>query len=253
MTLHPWSSSSRQQRQSESVETQAGRTGQYEKMAEFSADCRSEEAAVLDGVLLCCPYTNALVRRVEAAAADRFPGVQAILSSSNPEANPLWPFTAGIKTRLFDPHCRIAGERVAAVAATSLTKAMMAASLLEIEYEILSGGKIDENAAFSDLSLGGNPAEGRGWPVSPCLAKWERDSLTVCGPVPDAEDLRATLAEVLEMLPARIRIQVSPRLVGNGPVLDRKDAAIAALLARRTGRPVRLLRAFFSGMGRSLH
>ncbi len=193
--------------------------------------CFTDEAGLLQGVILCCPHPNALVRRVDDSAVDRIREVRAVLSSSTPEANPFWPAGEGIKTRLFDPHCRRPGERVAAIAATELSIALAAARGLRIEYDILPG----ENSCAAEKG-----ALMVKWPAPPYFAEWRGEELNLWGPVLEEERLRATIAEVLEIPPSLIRILGIPEFLAIDQPHEPKDAIIAALLARATGRPVRM-------------
>ena len=47
---------------------------------------------MLSGAVLRSPYPNAVVKRVDARAAEQMPGVRAILTGSSPEADLWWSY-----------------------------------------------------------------------------------------------------------------------------------------------------------------
>ena len=74
---------------------------------------------MLHAVILRCPHAHAQVRKVDASGALKLPGVAAVLTGEDPATTIPWydETDKGVQSRLFDPHCRYAGEEVAAVAA----------------------------------------------------------------------------------------------------------------------------------------
>ncbi len=91
--------------------------------------------------ILRCPHAHAFVRKVEVARARTLPGVCAVLTNADPEASVILPYASWVEggppMRLFDPHCRYAGEEVTAVAAESPHAAWDAVRAIEVEYEEL--------------------------------------------------------------------------------------------------------------------
>jgi xanthine dehydrogenase YagR molybdenum-binding subunit len=73
------------------------------------------------------------VKRVDVSKAAALPGVLGVLTADNA---PKLPWYAG-KSFLFDPHVRLVGDEVAAVAAINERVAEDALSLIDVEYEIL--------------------------------------------------------------------------------------------------------------------
>src|ERR1035438_9270154 len=94
---------------------------------------------MLHAATLRCPHGNAMVQKVDFAEARRMPGVRAILSNADPEANISWyGMQAGRPvSRLFDPHCRHEGEEVAVVAAETLNQAWDAVRAIQVQYQTL--------------------------------------------------------------------------------------------------------------------
>jgi len=100
---------------------------------------------MLHAKILRSPYAHALVRSINTEKAKRLPGVKAVITHKD-IADRLLLRVPGIhftnKTRLQDSHAleqevRYVGDRVAAVAATSLEIAEEALGLIEVEYKEL--------------------------------------------------------------------------------------------------------------------
>jgi len=102
-------------------------------------------------VFVRSPHAHARIRSIDASAAERAPGVLAVLTASDAEADglkSLRPYVeANVQTGepfIFDEQpllaadkVRFAGETVAMVVADTLAQALDAAELVEIEYEPL--------------------------------------------------------------------------------------------------------------------
>jgi hypothetical protein len=84
--------------------------------ATFAADVILPD--MLHGATLRCPHAHARVKKLDVSAAEKMPGVHAMITDQTPGAEiPWYGGRAGSPSRLFDPHCRFEGEEVAAVAA----------------------------------------------------------------------------------------------------------------------------------------
>jgi CO/xanthine dehydrogenase Mo-binding subunit len=102
---------------------------------------------MLHAKILRSPYAHALVKGINTEKAGKLPGVKAVITCKDKEiADRLLLRIIGVhrtrKTRLQDSHAleeevRYVGDRVAAVAATSLEIAEEALGLIEVEYEQL--------------------------------------------------------------------------------------------------------------------
>ena len=81
---------------------------------------------------------HAVVKKVDLARALTMPGVVAVLSGDDKDAALPWYDEAdkGAQSRLFDPHCRYAGEEVAAVAAETPYQAADALRQVAVEYDV---------------------------------------------------------------------------------------------------------------------
>jgi xanthine dehydrogenase YagR molybdenum-binding subunit len=61
---------------------------------------------MLYGAILRCPHPHARVKKVDTGAAAGMPGVRAVISGSEPEADLQWPWAKDAVAKLFDPLCR---------------------------------------------------------------------------------------------------------------------------------------------------
>ena len=92
---------------------------------------------MLYGAILRSPYPNARVKKVDTTEAEKMEGVRAVISAATGEAGVYWPYTREKKVKLFDPECRYEGETIAAVAAESPYQAWDAIRAIKVDYEIL--------------------------------------------------------------------------------------------------------------------
>jgi len=223
-----------------------------------------------------CPHAHARVRKVDTRRAETMPGVQAVLTGDSPGAK--LPFYFGEKgplSWLFDPHCRFEGEEVAAVAAETQAQAEAAARAIEVDYEELPFVVDMERALKPDAPAvheGGNRAGepdryqrgdvARGFAEAeavvemtfrtPCaihtpmethgsVARWEGDRLTIWDTNQGVFDLRSAYAQFFQLPLSQVRVASAYMGGGFGSKLEPgKYTLAAALLARQTGRPVKL-------------
>jgi len=234
--------------------------------------------AMLYGAVLRCPHAHARVKGIDTRAAEKMPGVRAVITGETPGAGVDWAYTtpvATVKTKLFDPHCRHEGEEVAAVAAETPYQAGDAVKEIKVEYEVLpfvvdpkkaleaqapalyeGGNRVGKTQIYErgDVARGfaeadvvleetyhtacelHTPIESHG-----CVARWDGPRLTVWEPTQGVFEVQAGIAQVLGLPLANVR--VIGHYVG-GAFGSRLTAGkydiIAALLARKTGRPVKL-------------
>ena len=230
---------------------------------------------MLHGAILGCPHPHARVRHVDTNAASKMPGVRAVISAATPEADRLWKKDAAGEARLFDPQCRFEGEAVAAVAAETPYQARDAINAIRVDYDVLPF-VADERRA---LQTGSPPVHPKGnlsktdtyergdvtkgfaaadvvleesyrtecelhTPLEPhgCVANWEGNSLTVWESSQGVYAVQSKVAEVLKLPMARVRVIGHYMGGGFGSKLEAgKYTVIAALLARQSARPVKLL------------
>ena len=98
---------------------------------------------LLVGKILSSPHAHAIIKKINISAAEKLPGVHAVLYHKNvprvahTTAGQGFPEPSPYDTFMFDKKVRYVGDRVAAVAAESEEIAKKALSLIEVEYKIL--------------------------------------------------------------------------------------------------------------------
>jgi CO/xanthine dehydrogenase Mo-binding subunit len=230
---------------------------------------------MLYGAILRSPYPKARVKKVDRADAEKMKGVRAVISASTPEADLYWPYTKDKKAKLFDPLCLYEGETIAAVAAETPYQAWDAVRAIKVDYEILPF-VVDERKALEPGAPSVHPEGNRVKPVEVyergdvakgfaeadvvleesfrtecelhtpmeshgCVARWDRDKLTIWESTQGVYPVQARVAEVLGMPLSKVRVIGHYMGGGFGSKLQAdKSTIIAALLARKTGRPVKL-------------
>jgi CO/xanthine dehydrogenase Mo-binding subunit len=237
---------------------------------------------MLFGAVLRCPHAHANVKHVDTSKAREMPGVRAVLTDADAEAQIGWfsrPGAPGTPaapiSRLFDPHCRYEGEEVAAVAAETPQQAWDAIRAIQVEYETLPTVSELESAlkpGAPPVQEGGNrmgaPRETRRGDVAQGFAaadvvleetyrtscdihtcmeahgsvvQWDGDRLTVWDTNQGPFAIQAAIAGTLRMPLSKVRVISSYMGGGFGSKLNLgKYTAIAAVIARKTGRPVRI-------------
>lgn len=226
------------------------------------------------GAILGSPHANARVRSINASKAESVPGVYAVIGHHTPAANLDWSYASGHQGKLFNPHCRFEGDAVAAVAADSPYRAADALRAIEVDYETLpfvsdelaaleskappvhgaSNRRKHDSYARGDIAKGFAEAElvleeryrtasELHTPLEPhgCVARWDGDQLTVWESTQGVYAIQSQVAEALGLPLSRVR--VIGRYVGGGfgsKLKTDKYSIIAALLARRCNRPVKL-------------
>lgn len=235
---------------------------------------------MLYGAILRCPHPHARVKRVDAEKAGQMTGVHAVLTASSAGADidwPYrmnWPYQARQNSKLFDPHCRFEGEAVAAVAAATPYQAHDAVRAITVDYEVLPA-IVDERRALDSgaakIHTGGNRAGKavyeRGnvehgfkeadvvltqdfrtacelhtpMELHGCVASWDGDSLTIWESTQGVYAIQSRVAEILGLPLSKVRVIGHYMGGGFGSKLQPgKYTIIAALLARQSGRPVKM-------------
>jgi xanthine dehydrogenase YagR molybdenum-binding subunit len=230
---------------------------------------------MLYGAILRSPYPKARVKRVETRDAENMKGVHTIISASTREADLYWPYAKDKKAKLFDPLCLYEGETIAAVAAETSYEAWDAVQAIKVDYEVMpfvaderksldpgapkvhpegnrvrpieiyERGDVTKGFAEAEVVLEQSyrtecelhtPMEAHG-----CVARWDRDKLTIWESTQGVYPVQARVAEVLNMPLSKVRVIGHYMGGGFGSKLQAdKSTIIAALLAKKTGRPVKL-------------
>ena len=229
---------------------------------------------MLHGAILRCPHPHARIRRVETSAAAKLPGVRVIISSNTPEADLVWKKDPVGDMRLFEPVCRYEGDAVAAVAAETPYQAWDAVNAIQVDYEVLpfvaderraleSGAPAVHpkgNVSKTETYQRGDVAQGFAaadvvleetyrtecelhTPLEPhgCVASWDGRSLTIWESSQGVYAIQSRVAEILKLPLARVRVIGHYMGGGFGSKLEPgKYTIIAAIMAKLSGRPVRL-------------
>jgi xanthine dehydrogenase YagR molybdenum-binding subunit len=229
---------------------------------------------MLYAAILRCPHANAVVKSVDTKEAEKMTGIRAVLSNANKEADVQWPWSPEVKTRLFDPECRFEGEVVAAVAAETPYQAWDAVRAIKVRYEILpfvSDERQSLDAGAAQVHATGNKVKtdtydrgdvARGFAEADvvleqtyrtgceihtpmelhgCVAKWDGESLTIWESTQGVFAVQARVAEVLQLPLSKVRVIGHYMGGGFGSKLQAdKSTIIAALLAKKTARPVKM-------------
>ena len=234
---------------------------------------------MLYGAILRCPYGNAKVRRVDTRAAERMPGVHAVIYGGHPVTRMYHTYGTWAdpeaQRELFPEQCRYEGEAVAAVAAETPYQACDALRAIKVDYEVLPfvvdelealkpGAPVvwgSSNKRTTDVYERGDLAKGfadadvvveESYKVScffhntpetsGCLASWDGDSLNVwTGTQGVFSPLQAELSTALGLPKSKCR--VSGKYTGGGfggKGQTWQPHIIAPLLAKVAGRPVKI-------------
>jgi len=230
-------------------------------------------ARMLYGRILRCPHPHARIKHINTSRAERFAGVRAVLCYKNAPQIP-W---RGSQTFLFDTTLRYAGDEVAVVVADDEEIAEDALELIEIEYEVLPFVLDPEEALKPDapqIHPNGNLLNGkpeiyeRGdiekglkeadvivedtyktqvalhncMETHGSVAVWDGDSLTIWDSTQHIFGVRQGVATALGIPLHKVR--VIKKYMGGGfgsKNSTGKYTVMAALLARQTGRPVKIM------------
>ncbi|MBI4317914.1 MAG: xanthine dehydrogenase family protein molybdopterin-binding subunit [Chloroflexi bacterium] len=239
--------------------------------ATYSADVH------LPGTLHCRvlrgPHSHAEIESIDLAAAASFPGVRAVLAHTN-APNIRWFGNS----YLFDRVVRYEGDEVAALAADEEDIAEEALDLIQVRFRqlpfvvdaeqairegapqvheggnVLGGpegdvyerGNVGDGFARSDLVLEERyetqAAVHNSLEPHCCVARWDGDELTIWDSTQHVYGVRDQIAETLGLPLNKVRVICEYMGGGFGSKQGAgKHEVIAALLAKMTGRPVKLM------------
>lgn len=227
------------------------------------------------GAILRCPHPHAAVKSVDVSTAEGLPGVRAILTAASPEAQKASWAEGEKKSALFPEVCRFEGEAVAAVAADTPYQAHDALAAIRVEYEsrpfvaderdalaagapavheggnrvsprqVSERGDVAAGFAEADVVLTETyrteceihtPMELHG-----SVANWDGRDLTIHDSTQGVFAVQSQVAAALSLPLSRVR--VIGHYVGGGfgsKLKAGKYTVIAALLAKKAARPVKL-------------
>lgn len=240
--------------------------------ARFAGDLRA--AAQLYAKAVRSPYAHAVIRRIDMEPARAIPGVELMLTATDiPGQNRVGMTGAKDQRVLADGKVRFLGEAVVIVAAVSEELAEQAAKAVTVTYEELEVVETPERALEAGAPMvgdkgnlcvhkkvvRGNVEEGlreaeivihgeyRCAPVEHAYIEPEavfvepyKDGLLVWSATKSVHLDRAEIARVLAWPVERIHV-VAPVIGGSfGGKSDLAQVVVAALVAARTGKPVRM-------------
>ncbi len=230
---------------------------------------------MLYGAILRCPHPHTVVKGVDTSEAEKMPGVRTVISAFTPDDRATQPHSELIHTTLFSTRCRYEGETVAAVAAETPYQAWDAVRAIQVDYDVLpfvsderraldpDAPKVHDEGnqvAPTDTYERGDVAQGFAeadvvleeiyraeceihtpMELHGCVAKWDGDSLTVWESTQGVYNIQAGLAGALGLPLSKVRVVGHYMGGGFGSKLQAgKYTIIAALLAKKAARPVKL-------------
>lgn len=230
---------------------------------------------MLYGLILRSPLPHARIISIDTEAASNHPGVLAVVTAK--DAPPV-KFGYNIKDESIfaGDKVRYVGDEVAAVAALDLDTAQKALELIRVVYEelpavyepaealspeaplihdradnlaansLVERGPVDELFAQADYVFDHTFRTGQVHPshLEPfiSIAAWEGEKLNLWAPYQNPFVARGLIAQALKVEPGNIRLHHQLEIGGGfGGKLDSKLPTIAGLLARKAGRPVRII------------
>jgi CO/xanthine dehydrogenase Mo-binding subunit len=251
------------------IEDPARLTGQ----ALYASDVRLPD--MLHVAILRSPYAHASIASIDTAAAEKLPGVRAVLTYKNA---PKAVISAGPPVKaVVNQEVHFEGEEVAAVAADDMHTAREAVNLIKVQWKVLptitdleavmaAGAPALIAAGTSNFSVGTPVKRGdfdtayaasavklegafttstlQHGPLEPhvSVARWEGpDRLVIWASSQYMSSVRSSLASFFAM--PRSHVRVSTENVGGGfgsKGGPQRDTYIAAVMAQMTQRPVRV-------------
>ncbi len=231
---------------------------------------------MLHAKILRSPYPHARIVKIDTTKAESLRGVKAIITHKDVpleewEAHPNYNF----RKRVLDERLRFVGDKVAAVAAESSEIAEEALSLIEVEYkelphvfdleealkpgapQVRAGTKGNTNnpaiVEWGDLEKGFREADSifehttrlgsqqhATLGLNAWIANWEQDRLTIWTSTQTPFELRDMAAKVLKIPQNKVRVIGLPTGGSFGLWWTNEEAFIAAILAKKARRPVKI-------------
>ena len=236
--------------------------------AKYAADVQLP--GMLAGKILRSPHPHATILSVDAKVARELPGVHAVVTPFDVPTGQIAP-----DVPILDTEVRYVGDEVAAVAADDEYTAQHALDLIEVEYAplpfvidpraaiepeappvhsggnlvggepiILERGSVEEGFAEADVIVEDSfstPAHS-GAALEPrvAVASWDGDELTVWKSSRGVHQDQLLLSLALGIPRDRVRVIGAAMGAGYGNKDESRLPIIAAVLAQRAGRPVKI-------------
>jgi len=236
---------------------------------------------MLVGRVVRSPRARAKIVGIDTSEAERLPGVIAVVTAKDVPEIPFPPvYDLRVLAGAADSYVRFVGDEVAAVAAETEEIADAAVDLVDVKYEtlpatgnasatlqpgapdiespyytdntmdpysplVLSRGDVDAGMAQADVVFVGQyqvPSQAAA-SLRPfcCIAEWDGDNLTVYNDSQVIFTRQAELAQLLQIPVANVR--VVSQCLGGGFGEDNvyRFIPLAAILAKKTARPVKMI------------
>lgn len=235
---------------------------------------------MLYGDVLFSPVAHAKIKRIDTSAAEALPGVRCVVTYKDDpgvrfnSATRFYEHQIPNTELIFEDTVRYVGDRVAAVAADNAKIAKKALKLIEVEYEELpfyldpekameegatpihgesnvittmvhNAGDLDKGFAEADRVFEGRyttqPVHQGAIEQHMAIAQFDATrKLTVTSPNQNTFGYRIVLSRIFGLPMSKVRV-TSPAIGGGfGGKLEATVEPVAALLAMKTGRPVRV-------------
>ena len=231
---------------------------------------------MLHAAVLRSPHPHARVKSIDTSAAEAMPGVKAVVTGAD-TAGKKWGCFRPDLYPLAIEEVRYVGDEVAAVAALDPETARAAVDLIKVEYEVLPAvlsldealapgaprvhddaeGNIAHEFAFergdvdgafkaADVIVEGTWESARQWHTSletiGCVAQWTSGRASLWCNTQTPYLARGRYAIALGVPESRVRV-IQTEVGGGfgGKSGDDNASVIAALLARKSGKPVKLV------------
>ncbi|MBM4331570.1 MAG: xanthine dehydrogenase family protein molybdopterin-binding subunit [Deltaproteobacteria bacterium] len=234
---------------------------------------------MLYGKILRSPYAHARILHIDKRRAEKLIGVRAIATVEDTPQKKYGSYRSGVKDELIfaQDKVRYVGDEVAAVAAIDEETAKDALSLIRVEYEELPGvfhpeeaikpgapkvhdgvennivahaitlrGDIEKGFKEADLILEnrfetGIQVHAYLEPVG-CIVAWDSNGkLTIWAPSQNPSWSRFIYAEALDVPMGKLRVVQTVIGGAFGGKLEQKQYLVAAILAKKAGRPVKIV------------
>ncbi|HET7157562.1 MAG TPA: molybdopterin cofactor-binding domain-containing protein, partial [Burkholderiales bacterium] len=231
---------------------------------------------MLHAAVLRSPHPHARIVSIDASAALRIPGVKAVLTGQDTPRVKWGAFRPDLYPLALDK-VRYVGDEVAAVAATDAAVARAALDRIIVEYEVLPAvltldaalapgaplvhedaqgnvahhfnferGDVDAGFQASDIEVEGTWETTRQWHTAletiGCVASWQSGRVTMWCNTQTPFLARGRYAKALDVTESQVRV-IQTEVGGGfgGKSGDDNASVICALLARQSGRPVKLI------------
>jgi CO/xanthine dehydrogenase Mo-binding subunit/CO/xanthine dehydrogenase FAD-binding subunit len=231
---------------------------------------------MLHAAVLRSPHPHARILALDVSAAAAMPGVKAIVTGEDTAKRKWGAFRPDLYPLAIDK-VRYVGDEVAAVAAVDAATARAAVDRIVVEYEILPGvlsldaaltpgaplvhedtpgnvahqfnferGDVDAGFKASDVVVEGTWDSARQWHTAletiGCVASWSESRVTMWCNTQTPFLARGRYATALGVPESQVRV-IQTEVGGGfgGKSGDDNASVICAILARKSGRPVKLI------------